>query len=80
MRIIVRRGQRRGELRPELNPLLVTVFLVRMEAELLDLVPLYAQSMAGAPPEQALAAAERSWFEVFWRGIAADPLAPLPFL
>jgi len=80
MRLIVRRGQRRGELRPELNPLLVVVFLVRMEAELLDLVPAYSQRVVGLPPEQALAAAERTWFEVFWRGIAAEPLAPLPFL
>ncbi|MDR3672275.1 MAG: helix-turn-helix domain containing protein [Holophaga sp.] len=80
MRIIVRRGQRRGELRPELNPLLVVLFLVRMEAELLDLVAPYAQRMTGVPPEPALAIAERAWFEVFWRGIACDPLAPLPFL
>jgi len=24
--------------------------------------------------------AERAWFEVFWRGIAARPADPLPFL
>ena len=29
---------------------------------------------------QALLMAERTWFEVFWRGVAADPLTPLPFL
>ena len=80
MRLIVRRGQRRGELRPELNPLLVVVFLVRMEVELLDLVPAYAPRMTGVAPELALASAERTWFEVFWRGIAAEPLLPLPFL
>jgi len=80
MRIIVRRGQRQGELRPELSPLLVVVFLVRMEAELLDLVPAYSERMTGVPPDQALAMAERTWFEVFWRGIACAPLAPLPFL
>ena len=80
MRIIVRRGQRQGELRPELNPMLLVLFLVRMEAELLDLVTPYAQRVAGVPPERALAIAERTWFEVFWRGIACDPLAPLSFL
>jgi hypothetical protein len=36
--------------------------------------------MTGVAPELALASAERTWFEVFWRGIAAEPLLPLPFL
>ena len=80
MRAIIRRGLRRGELRPGLNPFLVALFLIRMEAELLDLVPAFSMQAAGLPPEVALPMAERTWFDVFWRGVAADPLAPLPFL
>jgi AcrR family transcriptional regulator len=80
MRAIIRRGLRRGELRPGLNPFLVALFLLRMEAELLDLVPAFSMQAAGIPPEVALPMAERTWFEVFWRGVAADPLQPLPFL
>jgi AcrR family transcriptional regulator len=80
MRVLIRRGQRRGELRPELNPMLVLLFLLRMEAELLDLVPVFAQAVGGLDPETALVEAERTWFQVFWRGVACDPLEPLPFL
>jgi AcrR family transcriptional regulator len=80
MRTIVRRGQRAGEIRPELETRLVVMFLIRMEAELLNLVPGYSMIMIGMEPDRALAEAERSWFDVFWRGIATDPLAPLPFL
>lgn len=80
MRAIVRRGLRRGELRPGLHPLLVLTFLIRMEAELLDLVPAFARMFSDLDPDQALLMAERTWFEVFWRGVATDPLIPLPFL
>ena len=80
MRSIVRRGLRRGELRPGQNPFLVVLFLLRMEAELLDLVPVFSMRASGIPPEVALPMAERAWFEVFWRGVAAEPLTPLPFL
>ena len=80
MRAMIRRGQRRGELRPELNPFLVLVFLIRMEAELLDLVPAFAKTFGGMDAESALALAERTWFDVFWRGIAAHPQLPLSFL
>lgn len=80
MRVILRRGLRRGELRPGLSPILLLTFLIRMEAELLDLVPAYAKVFGGMEPEEALLLAERTWFDVFWRGVAADPLAPLCFL
>jgi len=80
MRSMVRRGLRRGELRPGLNPLLVTFIFFRMEAEILDLVPPYALRATGLAPEVALPLAERAWFELFWRGVAANPLEPLPFL
>ena len=80
MRAILRRGLRRGELRPGLSLILLLAFLIRMEAELLDLVPVYAKVFGGMEPEEALLLAERTWFDVFWRGVAADPLAPLCFL
>ena len=80
MQILVRRGQRQGELRPELHPDLILVFLVRMEAEMLDLVPVFARTMLDLPVEAALSLAERTWFDVFWRGVAVAPLEPLPFL
>lgn len=80
LRSIVRRGMRKGDLRPGLNPFLVILFLMRMEAEILDLVPPFAMRTAGLSPEVAVPLAERTWFEVFWRGVAAHPLEPLPFL
>jgi AcrR family transcriptional regulator len=77
---IIRRGLRRGELRPGLHPFLVGMFLIRMEAEILDLVPVFSERYAGIPAASAVAMAERTWFDVFWRGVAAHPLDPLPFL
>jgi len=77
---IIRRGLRRGELRPDLNPYLLGLFLIRMEAEILDLVPVFAERLAGLTAPTAIALAERTWFEVFWRGVAAHPLESLPFL
>ncbi|WP_316415337.1 TetR/AcrR family transcriptional regulator [Mesoterricola silvestris] len=77
---ILRRGQRRGELRPDLNPFLMGLFLIRMEAEILDLVPVFSERLAGIPAPEAIAWAERTWFDVFWRGVAVHPLEPLPFL
>lgn len=73
-------GIRRGELRPDLPPFFATFFLVRMELEILDLIPLMSQRMAGVPPDLALPLAERHWFETFWRGIARQPEAPMPVL
>jgi len=80
LRAIIRRGLRQGDLRTGLDPFLVALFLIRMEAELLDLVPAFSLSTAGLPPDVALPLAERVWFEVFWRGVATDPLQALPFL
>lgn len=80
LRAIFRRGMRRGEVRDGQNPLLLTMFFLRMEAEILDLVPAFALRVAHVPPEEGVRFAEREWFHVFWRGIAADPAAPLPFV
>jgi hypothetical protein len=30
------------------------------------------------PPEEAVVAGMRAWFDLFWRGVARDPSAPLP--
>jgi hypothetical protein len=30
------------------------------------------------PPEKAVLVGMRAWFDLFWRGIARDPGAPLP--
>jgi AcrR family transcriptional regulator len=78
IRSIITEGLRLGHLRPGLSPVFLTFFLVRMEFEILDLVPAMAQPLAGLTPAQALPLAERAWFDLFWRGIAAHPDAPLP--
>ena len=80
IRALFEEGVRRGDLRADLDPGLTTFFLVRMEFEILDLVPRVPLWMAGLGPDQALARAERSWFSLFWRGVAARPEEPLAFL
>jgi hypothetical protein len=77
---VLEEGRRRGDLRADLNPAALAFFLVRMEMEILDLVPAMSARMSGQPPERALPATERAWFELFWRGTAAHPAAPLPEL
>jgi len=60
---------RQGDLRPDVSPFLMAFFLVRMEFEILDLVPSVAVALTGGvPPEAAVPLAERTWFQVFWRG------------
>ena len=80
IRALFEEGVRRGDLRADLDPGLTTFFLVRMEFEILDLVPRVPLWMAGLGPDQALARAERSWFSLFWRGVAARQEEPLAFL
>jgi len=80
IRTLFEEGVRRGDLRADLDPGLTPFFLVRMEFEILDLVPGAPPGMAGLPPAQALARAERTWFGLFWRGVAARPEEPLPGL
>jgi AcrR family transcriptional regulator len=76
---LLEEGIRQGVVRKDLVPLFGVFFLVRMELEILDLVPVMAQRFSPQPPELALAMAQRQWFLVFWRGIAARPDEPLPF-
>jgi len=76
---LMQQGVQRGHIRPGLPPMLLVFFLVRLEFEILDLIPVMAQRLAAMPAEDALPLAERCWFEVFWRGIATHPEEPLPF-
>jgi AcrR family transcriptional regulator len=80
VRRILDRGVARGEVRADLHPLLGTFFFVRMPLEILDLVPTVLPSLLGASPDLAVETGLALWFEVYWRGIAQDPIAPLPSL
>jgi AcrR family transcriptional regulator len=80
IRSILEEGMRRGDLRADLDPVLVAFFMVRMEFEIIDLGPSVFLSIAGIAPERALPAAERAWFELFWRGVATRPTEALAFL
>ena len=77
---LIRQGIDRGQLRPDLNPMLAVFFFVRLEFEILDLIPVMAQRLCTLDPDEALPLAERTWFEVFWRGVAVHPEEALPFL
>ena len=80
IRAVLEEGVRLGHLRTDVNPSLMAFFLVRMEFEILDLMPSVAGAMAGLHGDVAVPLAERTWFRVFWRGVAARPEAPLGFL
>lgn len=77
---ILEQGVTRGELRRDLHPLMTTFFLVRMQLEILDLIPIVLSRFTEAPTGDAVAVGMRTWFALYWRGIAQDPLAPLPAL
>ena len=79
IRTVIEQGMRKGDLRSDLKPFLVAFFLVRMEFEILDLVPALSLAMAGMAPEAAVPMAEWTWFQLFWRGVATRPDDPLPF-
>jgi AcrR family transcriptional regulator len=78
VRRIVEQGIERGELRPDLQPMLATFFLVKMQLEILDVLPVLLPRFMDIRPEQAVAIGMRAWFDLFWRGVALDPSAPLP--
>ncbi|WP_306591959.1 TetR/AcrR family transcriptional regulator [Geothrix sp. 21YS21S-4] len=78
VRALLQQGVARGEIRPDIHPLLTTFFLVRLQLEILDLLPVVGAHVMGLAPEVAVAEGERAWLQLFWRGIAADPFAPLP--
>jgi len=78
VRRIFEQGIARGELRSDLHPLLATFFLVKMQLEILDVLPVLLPRFMHLPPEEAVALGMRAWFDLFWRGVAHDPGLPLP--
>ena len=80
VRSLLEQGIARGEVRPDLHPLLTTFFFVKLHLEILDVLPMVAPRFLNITPEAAVREGERRWLELFWRGIAADPAAPVPSL
>lgn len=78
IRRVFEQGIERGELRSDLQPILATFFLVKMQLEILDVLPILLPRFTSLPKEQAVLVGMRAWFELFWRGVAADPTAPMP--
>lgn len=77
---LLQQGIERGHIRKGLPPILGVFFFIRMEFEILDLIPVLAPQLAGIKAAEALPWAERAWFELYWRGVAAKPEEALPFL
>jgi AcrR family transcriptional regulator len=77
---LYQQGVQRGHIRPEFPAQLGVFFFLRLYIEILDTIPILAQRIAQIPLEQALPLAERSWFQLYWRGISTWPEDPLPFL
>jgi hypothetical protein len=75
---IFEQGLQRGDLRSDLHPMLATFFLVKMQLEILDVAPIMLPRFLNLPPEEAVVVGMRAWFDLFWRGVARDPSAPLP--
>lgn len=78
IRRIIDQGIARGELRPDLHPLLTTFFLAKMQLEILDVLPVVMPRLANLTQEVVVVTGMRAWFDLFWRGAALDPSAPLP--
>lgn len=77
--LIIRQGMEAGQLRPGLEPRLTAFFLVKTFIETLDLVPRLGVFLSD-PAKPDIQMATHSWFQLFWRGVALDPLTPLPAL
>jgi AcrR family transcriptional regulator len=78
IRRIFEQGLDRGDLRSDLHPMLATFFLVKMQLEILDVAPVILPRFINLAPEAAVLVGMRAWFDLFWRGVARDPGAPLP--
>jgi AcrR family transcriptional regulator len=81
IRRIFEQGLERGDLRSDLHPMLATFFMVKMQLEILDVAPVVLPRFMNLSPEEAVVIGMRAWFDLFWRGVARDPgapLAPLP--
>lgn len=80
IRQVFEQGIERGDLRSGLQPVLATFFLVKMQLEILDVLPVLLPRFMDLPPGQAVLVGMRAWFDLFWRGVALDPSLPLPAL
>lgn len=78
VRQILTQGIARGELRGDLDPTLATFFLLRMQLEILDWLPVVLPRLESVTPEEAMRRGMQAWFTLYWRGIAMAPLAPVP--
>ena len=78
VRSLLEQGAARGEVRSDLPPFLATFFLVRMHLEVLDLLPIVVPQVHGLTEKPSILAAERTWLQLYWRGIATDPAVPCP--
>ncbi len=78
VRQVILQGIQRGELRAQVDPTLATFFLVRMQLEILDLLPVVLPRLQPVTPDEAVRRGMEAWFALYWRGIAMDPNAPLP--
>lgn len=76
---ILRQGIEGGVIRPDLEPRLAAFFLLKTFIETLDLVPRLGIFLS-EPVKPDIPKAIQSWFQLYWRGVATDPLAPLPAL
>ncbi len=80
IRRIFEQGIQRGDLRPELQPMLATFFLVKMQLEILDVLPVVLPRFLDVPADASVRLGMHAWFDLFWRGVALDPAVPLPSL
>ena len=76
---ILHQGIDSGELRPDLEPRLAAFFLVKTFIETQDLIPRIGHLLTD-PIQVSISQAARAWFHLYWRGVATDPLTPLPAL
>ncbi len=77
--LILQQGLLRGELRAGLQVPLATFFLIKTFIETLDFAPRFG-ALLSEPVEIQVPSAVEAWFHLYWRGVAADPLTPLPAL
>jgi AcrR family transcriptional regulator len=70
---LMQQGIQRGEIREGLPPMLLVFFLVRLEVEILDLIPFLSGHLEQPETPKAALTMEHRWFDLFWRGIEAHP-------
>ena len=77
--LILQQGIASGALRPDLDPRLGAVFLLKTFIETLDFAPRFGAVLRD-PTGIDVTRAAGAWFQLYWRGVAANPLTPLPAL